>query len=141
MFKIKIKMERITPKYIKVLKENEVFTFGSNRQGRHSLGAALTARKKFGAIYGQSRGLQGQSYAIITKELRNNYESVTLEEIKKEINIFIQFTKSTPHLTFLVTEIGCGLAGLKPKDIAPLFQEAKDIENIHLPERFWRLIK
>ena len=68
-------MNRVTPKVIKGLKENEVFVFGSNKQGRHGKGAALTARTKFGAIYGQARGLQGQSYAIVTKELRSDYIS------------------------------------------------------------------
>ena len=60
----------VTPNHIKELKENEIFVFGSNRQARHGKGAALTARNKFGAIYGQSEGLQGQSYAII----KRNYE-------------------------------------------------------------------
>jgi hypothetical protein len=69
----------VTPNHIKDLKENEIFVFGSNRQGRHGKGSALTARNKFGAIYGQSEGLQGQSYAIITKELRKEYQPVSLQ--------------------------------------------------------------
>ena len=66
----------VIPNHIKELKENEIFVFGSNRQGRHGKGAALTARNKFGAIYGQSEGLQGQSYAIITKELRKDITEI-----------------------------------------------------------------
>lgn len=129
-------MNRITPKYIKYLKENEVFTFGSNRQGRHGRGAALTARTKFGAIYGQSEGLQGQSYAIITKELRKNYEPVTLDEIKKGIDNFITFAKENTNLTFYVVELGCNLAYFTVEEIAPLFKQATKLKNIYLPQRF-----
>jgi len=86
-------MERITPNIIKRLEKNQVFVFGSNTQCRHGKGAALTARTKFGAIYGQSKCLQGQS--IVTKELRSN--PVTLDEIKQGVDNFIQFTKDNTH--------------------------------------------
>jgi len=132
---------RITPKIVKKLKDNEIFVFGSNRQGRHSLGAALTAKNKFGAIYGQSRGLQGQSYAIVTKELRSNYSQVTIQEVKSEVDVFIQFTKDNQNLTFYVTEIGCNLAGFTPEEIAPLFKECKKLKNVYLPERFLNILK
>lgn len=129
-------MERITPNIIKRLEENQVFVFGSNRQGRHSLGAALVARNKFGAIYGQSKGLQGQSYAIVTKELRSNYDPVTLDEVKQGIDNFIIFTKENTHLTFYVVELGCNLAYFTVEEIAPLFKPAIRLKNVYLPQRF-----
>ena len=127
---------RITPNYIKDLKENEIFVFGSNKQGRHGKGAALTARNKFGAIYGQSQGLQGQSYAIITKELRKDYQPVSLQEVKEGVDTFIQFAKDNKHLTFYVVELGCNLAYFTVEQIAPLFKSAIRLKNVYLPERF-----
>ena len=126
----------VTPNYIKELKDNEIFVFGSNRQGRHGKGAALTARNKFGAIYGQSDGLQGQSYAIITKELRKEYQPVSLGEIKLGVDTFIQFAKDNKHLTFYVVELGCNLAYFTVEEIAPLFKCAMKLRNIYLPQRF-----
>ena len=127
---------RITPKYIKYLKDNEIFTFGSNREGRHGKGAALIAKNKFGAIYGQSTGLQGQSYAIITKELRNNYDPVTIDEIKDGIDNFILFAKDNKDLTFYVVELGCNLAYFTVEEISPLFKKAVNLRNVYLPQRF-----
>lgn len=129
-------MERITPNIIKRLEDNQVFVFGSNRQGRHGKGAALVARTKFGAIYGQSKGLQGQSYAIVTKELRKDYNPVTLDEIKQGIDNFIIFTKENTHLTFYVVELGCNLAYFTVEEIAPLFKSATRLKNVYLPQRF-----
>ena len=129
-------MERITPKYIKELKENEVFVFGSNTQAKHGKGSALTALKKFGAIYGQSKGLQGQSYAIVTKELRKDYNPVSLDEIKQDIDIFIIFAKENTNLTFYVVELGCNLAYFTVEEIAPLFKPAMRLKNVYLPQRF-----
>jgi hypothetical protein len=126
----------ITPNHIKELKENEIFVFGANRQGRHGKGAALLARNKFGAIYGQSEGLQGQSYAIITKELRKDYQPVSLQEVKEGVDNFIQFAKDNKHLTFYVVELGCNLAYFTVEQIAPLFKSATKLKNIYLPERF-----
>ena len=127
---------RITPKYIKELKENEIFVFGSNKQARHGKGAALTARNKFGAIYGQSEGLQGQSYAIITKELRKDYQPVSLQEVKEGVDTFIQFAKDNENLTFYVVELGCNLAYFTVEQIAPLFKPTMRLKNVYLPERF-----
>lgn len=127
---------RITPNYIKELNENEVFVFGSNRQGRHGKGAALTARNKFGAIYGQSQGLQGQSYAIITKELRKDYQPVSLQEVREGVDTFIQFAKDNENLTFYVVELGCNLAYFMVEEIAPLFKSATKLKNVYLPEKF-----
>ena len=127
---------RITPNNITELKDNEIFVFGSNENGRHGKGAAKTALG-WGAKWGQARGLQGKTYGIPTKD---HSVRITLPIYKIQIYVdeFIEFAKERQDLTFLVTEIGCGLAGYKPKDIAPLFKEAKNIENIYLPEKFIR---
>jgi hypothetical protein len=130
---------RITPENITKLPENHIFVFGSNLSGRHGKGAAKTALT-WGAKWGQASGLQGRTWGIPTKD-QTIRRTLSISEIKPFVDQFINEAKLKPELIFLVTEIGCGLAGLKPKDIAPLFQMAKDIENIYLPERFWRLIK
>lgn len=120
---------RIAPSYISKLAPNEIFVFGSNLEGMHGGGAALTAYKKFGAIWGQGIGLQGQSYAIPTMQ-------GGVETIKPYVDEFIDFARKHPDLRFLVTPIGCGIAGFKPSQIAPLFKEAKNIFNIYLPKEF-----
>lgn len=120
---------RIAPSYISKLAPNEVFVFGSNLEGMHGGGAALTAYKKFGAVWGQGIGLQGQSYAIPTMQ-------GGVETIKPYVDEFIDFARKHPDLRFLVTPIGCGIAGFKPSQIAPLFKEAKNIFNIYLPKEF-----
>ena len=112
-------IERTTPENIKSLAENEIFVFGSNLSGRHGKGAAKTALG-WGAKWGQAKGLQGRTYGIPTKDASIR-RTLTIEEIKPFVDEFIEFAKDNPNLIFLVTEIGCGLAGLKPKDVAPLF--------------------
>ena len=131
-------MNRITPDNIIKLEPNEIFVFGSNESGRHGKGAAKTALK-WGAIYGQASGLQGRTYGIPTKDASVR-RVLTVEEIKPHVLRFIEFAKQNPDKTFLVTEIGCGLSGYNPKDIAPLFEAAKYVLNIHLPKKFWRKI-
>ena len=121
-----------TPENITHLKPNEIFVFGSNRAGRHGKGAALTALKKFGARNGEGYGLVGQSYAIPTKD--RTLRVLTMGEIKIQVDKFIKFASEHQELKFYVTEIGCGLAGYSPKDIAPLF--AQRLPNVILPERF-----
>lgn len=130
---------RTTPEEIKKLEPNHIFVFGSNQSGAHGAGAAKTALG-WGAKFGQAEGLQGKTYGIPTKNKRIS-RTLRIDEIKPYVDRFIIFAKKHPEMTFLVTEIGCGLAGLKPKDVAPLFQDAIDIENIHLPERFWHKLK
>lgn len=121
---------RITPENIRSLGRNEIFVFGSNLAGAHGGGAARIAADRFGAIMGQGVGLQGQSYAIPTMQGGVN-------TIKPYVDEFIAFAKQHPELTFLVTKIGCGIAGFTPDEIAPLFAGAVDVENIHLPQDFW----
>ena len=121
-----IGMARVTPERITHLEKNEVFVFGSNLAGAHGGGAALIAYRKFGAIWGQGVGLQGQSYGIPTMQ-------GGVETIKPYVDEFIEFAKSRPDLTFLVTRIGCGIAGFTNEEISPLFEKAHDVENIVLP--------
>jgi hypothetical protein len=129
---------RITPENIKSLKSNEIFVFGSNTAGIHGAGAAKLAHQKFGAFYGQGFGLMYKSFAIPTKDSYIN--TLSIKQIKIFVDEFIEIAKERIDLLFLVTEIGCGLAGYKPKDIAPLFKEALNIENIYLPINFLTLL-
>ena len=129
---------RITPENITELEDNQIFVFGSNLSGIHGKGAALTARK-WGAVFYQSSGLQGKTWAIPTKDASIK-KTLPISEIKHFVDDLIQFAKENEQLTFLVTEIGCGLAGLTPEQIAPLFKEVVNIENIHLPRRFWKYL-
>lgn len=127
-------IKRISPKWIVKLEEDEIFVFGSNLDGLHGGGAAAVARK-WGAIWGQGVGLQGQTYAIPTMQ-------GGVETIKPYVDEFLSFAKSKPNLKFLVTEIGCGIAGFTVEQIAPLFNKAIDenIENIFLPESFYKIL-
>lgn len=121
-----------------------VFVFGSNRQGRHGKGAALHAVKKWGAIYGQAVGRQGNAYAIITKELRRDYPPVTLDEVSAGVRGFLHYALIYPNIRFKVSAIGCGLAGFTPEDIAPLFLWRGNNEprpNVILPPEFKEVLK
>ena len=119
--------KRTTPEFITALQPREIFVFGSNLKGMHGGGAAYVAYKKFGAIMGQGVGLQGQSYGIPTMQ-------GGVETIRPYVDEFIQFAKDHQELTFLVTRIGCGIAGFTDYEISPLFEKAHDVENIVLPE-------
>ena len=119
--------QRVTPERITHLEKNEIFVFGSNLAGAHGGGAAYIAYKKFGAIWGQGVGLQGQSYGSPTMQ-------GGVETIKPYVDEFIEFARQHPEYTFLVTPIGCGIAGFTADDIAPLFAHAIHTDNILLPE-------
>lgn len=106
------------------MQNREIFVFGSNLAGRHGKGAALYARQNYGAIYGQGAGLQGNSYAIPTKD--EKLRTLPLHEIKKYIEYFITFASYNPELKFLLTPIGCGLAGYKREQIRPLFKNVPE---------------
>lgn len=121
---------RITPEYISALQPNEVFVFGSNVRGMHYGGAAAFAVKRFGAIMGQGEGLQGRSYAIPTME--------GMENMQAAVDRFIAFAKEHTELIFLVTPIGCGIAGYTPEEVAPLFLKAATLPNLCLPDSFWK---
>lgn len=111
------------------MKKELIFVFGSNLAGRHGRGAALTAFREHGAVYGQGVGLQGQSYAIPTKD--EDLKPLPLTKIQKHIASFIKFAKLNPDKQFRVSRVGCGLAGYDDQEIAPFFRHAPD--NCILP--------
>lgn len=123
-----------TPENITHLEQDEIFVFGSNLQGMHGGGAARVAYNKFGAVWGQGVGLQGQSYAIPTMQ-------GGVETIKPYVDQFIEFAYECDQNTFYVTRIGCGIAGFTDEEIAPLFDEAYDLYNIRLPKSFAEIIE
>lgn len=123
-----------TPDRITQLGQNQIFVFGSNLAGMHGGGAARQAMERFGAVWGQGVGLQGQSYAIPTMQ-------GGVETIKPYTDEFIAFARQHKDKTFLVTRIGCGIAGFAPRAIAPLFSAALAEENILLPRDFVAIIE
>jgi len=123
---------KYTPELITELGENQVFVFGSNLAGKHNGGGAKVALEKFGAIYGKSIGIQGQSYAIPT--LGYSFERLPLEEIGLYIKDFINYSESNPSKEFLVTKIGCGIAGYDLSKIAPFFSKIN--KNVLIPYEF-----
>ena len=123
---------RVTPDHVDSLLPNEVFVFGSNASGFHAGGAAALAMNRFGAIWGQGEGLQGQSYAIPTME--------GLDKMKAAIERFAQYATEHKELRFLVTRIGCGIAGYTAREIAPLFNGCVCLENVTLPADFWDVL-
>lgn len=125
---------RTTPDMIKSLAPNEVFVFGSNLAGMHGGGAARMARLYFGAVIGNGDGIQGQSYAIPTMQ-------GGVDTIRPYVDKFIAYARQHPDRQFLVTRIGCGIAGFSPDEIAPLFADARHIENISLPKDFWECLE
>lgn len=118
---------------------NPIFVFGSNEAGRHGKGAALCARQHHGAVYGVGAGPTGGAYAIPTKD--RNLRTLPLETISRHVETFLVYAREHPRLRFQVTKIGCGLAGYKEPQIAPMFIGAP--ENCDLPEgwrsRNWRV--
>lgn len=131
---------RITSINIQELNENEVFVFGSNLSGIHGGGAARLANEKFGAAYHVGKGHTGKCYALPTKD--KNIQTLPLEEIKRNVDVFLYMSQleHNKDKTYLVTEVGCGLAGYNPNDIAPFFRKAIKLKNIHLPESFWKIL-
>jgi hypothetical protein len=119
-----------------LLMADPIFVFGSNRAGRHGKGAALYARQHHGAIRGQGEGRQGNSYAIPTKDSYLN--TLTLDAIRKHVETFIAYAKNNPQETFQLTAIGCGLAGYRPEQIAPMFRQVP--LNVILPPEFSRVL-
>ena len=119
---------RVASDRIATLGENEIFVFGSNIQGSHGGGAAWYAYKNFGAEWGVGEGLTGRTYALPTMEGEAS--------LKHAVEHFIVCAKQHPELIFLVTAVGCGIAGYTPQEVAPLFKEAAKLENVYLPQVF-----
>lgn len=135
MIKIKVMEERrYTPENITTLKDNVIFVFGSNLSGRHGGGAARVALNLFGAVWGQGVGLQGRSYGIPTMHGGP-------AAIKPYVDDFIRFAAVHNDLVFLVTRVGCGIAGFKDEEIAPLFSAAYNMKNVVLPKSFVDVIE
>ena len=124
---------RITPDCVTTLRPSEIFVFGSNLAGMHGGGAARMALMHFGAVLGKGDGPQGQSYAIPTMQ-------GGVDTIRPYVDKFIDYAQAHPDQVFLVTPIGCGIAGFSPDEIAPLFRGAIDADNIHLPQSFWDVL-
>lgn len=112
--------------------KHEVFVFGSNLAGRHGVGSAAHARQHHGAVYGVGEGRTGDAYAIPTKD--NNLKVLSLERIKRSVDSFLEYAKDRPTVKFNVVAVGCGLAGYRPQDIAPMFVTATP--NVYLPKEF-----
>lgn len=112
-----------------------IFVFGSNLAGRHGKGAALCAKKYWGAVYGQAEGLQGNSYGIATKNSKLVVR--TLSEIRGSVQEFLDFAAVNDDQYFMVTRIGCGHAGYTDEQIGPMFKNAT--ENVFLPKGWGRM--
>lgn len=123
---------RTTPDIITALNPGEIFVFGSNAQGMHAGGAARFALEHFGAEWGVGEGLQGRSYAIPTME--------GLDSLKLAVDRFVAFAGQHPEYKFLVTPIGCGIAGYRESQIGPMFEHAVALPNVCLPASFWAVL-
>ena len=114
-----------------------IFVFGSNLIGVHGAGAAKEARKTFSAELGVGVGMTGQSYAIPTKD--KNIRTMPLDQIASYVKYFVQFTKNNPDINFWVTRVGCGLAGYKDSQIAPMFKGCGN--NCNMPDQWEEFLK
>jgi hypothetical protein len=123
-----------TPERITTLKPNEIFVFGSNLAGSHDGGAARLAYLRFGAIWGQGVGIQGQSYAIPTMQ-------GGVETIKPYVDEFIEFALRHYEYKFYVTNLNYGMAKIKDEEIALLLEEAMDVKNIIMPKKYVELFR
>lgn len=123
---------RISAREITQLADNEVFVFGSNKQGQHGGGAAYFAFKQFGAEWGVGEGLTGKCYALPTMEGEESFRDAVVR--------FTECARQNPDKVFLVTAVGCGIAGYTIRQVAPWFVEAAQLENVYLPADFWKVL-
>ena len=129
-----------TPEFVESLKDGQVFVFGSNLIGYHSGGASLVAMQRFGAVWGQAEGPQGQCYAIPVDIRGEAVENVSAY-MKRHIDKFLAYAKAHPELFFLVIRVGCGNAGFDEEFVAPFFKEAMKMDNVSLPKSFVEILK
>lgn len=115
------------------IQHRQIFVFGSNLAGIHGAGAAKQALR-WGAKRGVGEGMSGQTYALPTKD--QHIRTRSLEDIQKSVTVFLNFARSRPDLEFLVTAVGCGLAGYKPSQISPMFRKSTLPKNVLLPREF-----
>ena len=118
-----------TPDFITQLKENEIFVFGSNLYGMHGGGAARTAHQQFGAEWGVGVGPTGKCYAIPTMH-------GGIDTIKPYVDDFITYAKEHTNQHFYVTRIGCGIAGFTDEQMAPLFKDLQELDNVSIPKQW-----
>ena len=130
--------------FIHYLNKDQIFVFGSNTQGRHGSGAALTARLKFGAIYGNPEGIQGKSFAIITKDLtKNTHPSRTVSQIISQINKLYEYATLHPDKEFIIP-YKCSdynLNAYSSEDMAKMFASSEIPDNIVFDKLFYELVK
>jgi len=129
-----------TPEFVESLKDGQVFVFGSNLIGYHSGGASLVAMQRFGAVWGQAEGPQGQCYAIPVDIRGEAVENVSAY-MKRHIDKFLAYAKAHKELFFLVIKVGCGNAGFDEEFVAPFFKEAMTMDNVSLPKSFVEILK
>lgn len=129
-----------TPEFVESLKDGQVFVFGSNLIGYHSGGASLVAMQRFGAVWGQAEGPQGQCYAIPVDIRGEAVENVSAY-MKRHIDKFLSYAKAHPELSFLVIRVGCGNAGFDEEFVAPFFKEVMQMDNVSLPKSFVEILK
>lgn len=124
---------RISPEQIYSVRHNEIFVFGSNKQGFHIGGAARFAMEHLGAQWGVGEGLTNHCYALPTME--------GPESFQQAVQTFVECAKAHPEYVFLVTAVGCGIAGYTPEQVAPWFTGAINLGNVYLPEAFWKVLE
>ena len=134
MSKNRTENPNIASSKIDFLEKDEIFVFGSNLEGKHLGGAAKAAHMKFGAKWGVGVGLTSQTYAIPTMQ-------GGVETIKPYVDQFIEYANEHYEKKFLVTRIGCGIAGFKDEEIAPLFKKATSLKDVYLPISFLKINK
>lgn len=133
-------MANVSPENIKQLKSDEIFVFGSNRQGIHGKGAARQA-SRWGARKFLGVGPSGQTYAIPTRDYHgmSRFATLPLDEIRRHVIVFLHYAAGHPELNFMVTAIGTGNAGYSDEQMAPLFKGAIKHNNIFLPEKWLKI--
>ena len=130
--------------FVTYLHDNQIFVFGSNTQGRHGKGAALTARLRFGAIYGNPEGIQGKSFAIITKDLtKKTHPSRTTAQVISQIEKLYKYATLHPEKEFIIAyKCGdCNLNAYSSEDMAKMFASRDIPENIVFDRQFYELVK
>ena len=115
---------------VEFLLQNEIFVFGSNTEGRHGAGAAKTAMT-WGAEHGKNSGRQGQTYAIITKDLRTGF--IGWDFIRIQLEVLMKYAQVNDDLVFLLTPIGTGLAGQTIEDLE------ENIKDLYLPDNIIKI--
>lgn len=111
----------------------KIFVFGSNLAGRHGAGSALEAFLHHGAIKGRGIGLQGNSYAIPTKD--EYLKILPLDEIEIYVKEFLEFARKRGDFRFNVVAVGTGLAGYRDEEVGPFFKGAPG--NVSFAKAEW----